>query len=85
MRKNSVRESLERALEMPIELMKNIPRTTIVGNERVLIENYKSIVEYEKNFIRVSNNMCIFGDELNVVEMTADEMIVVGKISRIEF
>ncbi len=84
MKKNSIREKIERALEMPLELLKNIPRVTLIGNENVLIENYKSIVEYEKNIIRVSNNVCILGEELNVSELSAEELIVTGKIKSIE-
>lgn len=84
MKKNSVREKITRALEMPLELLKNIPRVTIIGNENVLIENYKSIVEYEKNIIRVSNNVCILGEELNVSELSAEELIITGKIKSIE-
>ena len=84
MKKNSVREKITRALEMPLELLKNIPRVTIIGNETVLIENYKSIVEYEKNIIRVSNNVCILGEELNVSELSAEELIITGKIKSIE-
>ena len=84
MKKNTIREKIERALEMPLELLKNIPRVTLIGNENVLIENYKSIVEYEKNIIRVSNNVCILGEELNVYELSAEELIVTGKIKSIE-
>ncbi len=84
MKKNSIREKIEKALEMPLELLKNIPRVTLIGNENVLIENYKSIVEYEKNIIRVSNNVCILGEELNVSELSAEELIITGKIKSIE-
>lgn len=85
LKKNTVRESFEKALEIPIELLKNIPRATIIGNECVLVENYKAIVEYEKNLIRLSNNICIFGEGLNIAEITSDEMIINGKIKSIEF
>lgn len=84
MKRNSIREKIEKALEMPLELLKNIPRVTLIGNENVLIENYKSIVEYEKNIIRVSNNVCILGEELNVSELSAEELIITGKIKSIE-
>ena len=85
LRKNNIRENLENALEIPIELFKDISRVTIIGNEYVLVENYKAIVEYEKNLIRLSNNICILGEELNISEITSDEMIINGKIKNIEF
>lgn len=85
MGKNDFREKLEKALEMPIELLNNYPRITVLGKESVFIENYKAIIEYEENLIRISNNVSIYGKELNVEEITADDMLVSGKIKTIEF
>ncbi len=85
MGKNGFREKLEKALEMPIELLNNYPRITVLGKESVFIENYKAIIEYEENLIRISNNVLIYGKELNVEEITADDMLVSGKIKTIEF
>lgn len=85
MGKNGFREKLEKALEMPIELLNNYPRITVLGKESVFIENYKAIIEYEENLIRISNNVSIYGKELNVEEITADDMLVSGKIKSIEF
>ena len=85
MEKNGFREKLEKALEMPIELLNNYPRITVLGKESVFIENYKAIIEYEENLIRISNNVSIYGKELNVEEITADDMLVSGKIKTIEF
>ncbi len=85
MGKNGFREKLEKALEMPIELLNNYPRITVLGKESVFIENYKAIIEYEENLIRISNNVSIYGKELNVEEITADDMLVSGKIKTIEF
>ena len=85
MGKNGFREKLEKALEMPIELLNNYPRITVLGKESVFIENYKAIVEYEENLIRISNNVSIYGKELNVEEITVDDMLVSGKIKTIEF
>ena len=85
MGKNGFREKLEKALEMPIELLNNYPRITVLGKGSVFIENYKAIVEYEENLIRISNNVSIYGKELNVEEITVDDMLVSGKIKTIEF
>ena len=85
MEKNGFRERLEKALEMPIELLNNYPRITVLGKESVFIENYKAIIEYEENLIRISNNVSIYGKELNVEEITADDILVSGKIKTIEF
>lgn len=79
-----IKDNLARTLELPVELLGNVPRVTIIGSESVLVENYKSIVEYEKDRLRLTNNLCVFGENLQVIEMTRDELIVVGKIKSVE-
>jgi sporulation protein YqfC len=49
------------------------------------VENYKAIIEYEKDLIRLNNNVSILGENLNIAEITSDEIIVNGKIKSIEF
>lgn len=85
MGKNGFREKLEKALEMPIELLNNYPRITVLGKDSIFIENYKAITEYEENLIRISNNVSIYGKKLNVEEITADDMLISGEVKAIEF
>jgi sporulation protein YqfC len=85
MGKNGFREKLEKALEMPIELLNNYPRITVLGKDSIFIENYKAITEYEENLIRISNNVSIYGKKLNVEEITADDMLISGEVKTIEF
>lgn len=81
MSKGDFREKIQRAMEIPVELLKGYPRITAIGNESIFLENYQSIVEYEKNLIRISNNVIIYGSDLNVEEITSDEMLICRKNS----
>lgn len=80
-----IKEKFNEILELPKELLFNVPRMVVLGNEQVLIENYSGIVEYEDNLIRLSNNINIYGMNLVVDEITAEDIMIVGKISSIEF
>lgn len=83
--RKKVREKLRNVMEIPRELLKNYSRITAIGNEDVWIENYKSILEYDDNLIRLGNNIRIYGQGLKVEEITADDILIIGKISNIEF
>ena len=83
--RKKVREKLCNVMEIPKELLKSYSRITAIGNEDVWIENYKSILEYDDNLIRLGNNICIYGQGLKVEEITADDILIIGKISNIEF
>ena len=79
---------LDEILEIPVELSTNTPKITIVGFERLLIENYKGILEYQDYFVRVNTYIGIIninGFNLQLEEMTSDDLLVIGKIENIDF
>lgn len=83
--KNDIKNKIQTALELPAEMLCDTYRITAVGNKNLIIENYKSIIEYETNIIRLSNGICIMGESLVVGEITTDEIIIEGTIKNIEF
>ena len=79
---------LDEILEIPVELRTNNPKITIVGFERLLIENYKGILEYQDYFVRVNTYIGIIninGFNLQLEEMTSDDLLVIGKIENVDF
>ena len=79
---------LDEILEIPVELSTNKPKITVLGFEKVLIENYKGILEYQDYFVRLSTyigNININGFNLKLEEMTSDDILVTGKIDSIDF
>ena len=78
---------IDEILEIPIELSTNNPKITITGFERLLIENYKGILEYQEYFVRISTYIGIInisGFNLKLEEMTTDDLLVTGKIEGID-
>jgi len=74
-------------LEIPKEIISKEPKLTIVGFNQMLIENYKGILEYEDFIIRISTEIGIIyinGLELNLNQITGDDIMVTGKIEGIE-
>ena len=45
---------LEKILEIPQEIYSNVPKIIITGFNEMIIENFKSILEYEEFFIRIN-------------------------------
>ena len=81
-------KKLDEILEIPVELSTDIPKVTIIGFERVLIENYRGILEYQDYFVRVNTHIGILninGFNLNLEEMTTDDLLITGKIESIDF
>ena len=48
-----IRKQMTEALELPKEIMLNLPLISFIGREEVAIENYKGILEYSEQTVRV--------------------------------
>ena len=82
MRKKKI-SKIEKMLEIPEEVYSNTPKIIITGFDQMIIENFKSILEYEEFYIRISTYIGIIninGYNLNLETMTNDDLKVTGKI-----
>ncbi len=81
-------KSVSKFLEIPREVISNVPKITVTGFDEVLIENFKGILEYEDYFARISTNIGIIninGFNLKLNQMTDDDILVSGKIESLDF
>jgi sporulation protein YqfC len=79
---------LTKTLELPKEVVMNLPFITITGNEDMIIENYKGVVEYSQERVRINTNAGIIrieGKGLVLKEITSENIGVYGTIKKIEF
>ncbi len=87
MKKNQITNRINKALEIPREVAQNETKITIVGFDEMLIENFKGIMEYEEFYIKVKTNignLNINGFNLNLEQITEDDILVKGKIKNID-
>lgn len=82
-----VMDSLSEILELPKDVMLDLPKLTLVGNIQLYIENHKGIVEYSPQKIRVNSSLGIIkisGKKLQINEVKIEDLIITGKIDNIE-
>ncbi len=75
-------------LEIPSDVMLDLPKIVLVGNLQVFIENHRGIVEYTSDVVRVivgEGEIGIAGQGLSIRNITGDEIIVEGKIKSLQF
>lgn len=83
-KKKKAKEKFLDLMDMPVELLENTYRITMVGNKSILIEMYKSILEYDENVIRTLAGVTVQGTDLNIEEINDNEMFVTGNLLTIE-
>ncbi|MBF8982004.1 sporulation protein YqfC [Lutibacter sp. B2] len=83
-----IKESISELLELPKDIMLDLPRITLLGNLQLYIENHKGIIEYTKVRIRVNTRdgiLRIMGNDLLIKNIVSEEIVICGKIHSIEF
>lgn len=83
---NQVKSNIVESLELPRDIMYGAVIITAMGRNQVLVENYKGIIEYTKEKIRLQTKNCqvtVQGKELVVEYYTNEEMKITGFIQGI--
>lgn len=83
-----LKEKITEMLELPKEIVLNIPKLTLVGNRNLIIENYKGIIEYETGKVRINTGIGIvkiMGNCLSIKEITSEDIMIEGDIETFEF
>ena len=79
---------VDKLLELPKEVYSNEPKIVITGFDEIVIENFKGILEYEEFFVRINTfigTININGYNLNLENLTNEDLRVKGKIESLEF
>ena len=71
-------------MDMPVELLQDTYRITMVGKQTILLEKYQSILEYDENIIRFSCGVTFPGLELSLEEINENEIFITGKLVQLE-
>jgi len=86
--KQKFREKFTEILELPKEIVLNMPKLTMLGNGDIIIENYKGIIEYGEGLVRVNTTagiIKVMGVDIFIKEITAESIMIFGNILSLEF
>ena len=75
-------------MELPKEVVMDLPKITMFGDRNLLVENYKGIIEYDDNKIRINTGKGIIkvtGEKLVIMEITQEDLMIDGDIDTLEF
>lgn len=84
----SLKQKVSAVINLTDELMLNIPIISITGNTEFIIENYKGIVLYSENKIKINTTIgvvSVIGDDLELSKVASEKIKITGKISDVSF
>ncbi len=86
--KPTMKQKLGDLLELPADLLADVPHMTLNDNQEIYIENYKGIIEYDEHMVRLNSKgytIRITGRGLAIYSITDEEIGIRGTILCIEF
>lgn len=75
-------------LDLPREIVYDLPRVTLIGHVQLLIENHRGVIEYSAGKIRIAINsggMEILGQDLYIRSISRDEISIEGDIAALKY
>lgn len=83
-----IRQAMAEFLDIPKDLVLDLPKVTIVGRNELYIENHRGIIEYDLNRLRINLSrgfLEIEGNGLEIKALMADEMKITGEVLAIKY
>jgi sporulation protein YqfC len=83
----NVKFNISEALELPMDIIMDLPKLTVVGNVEASLLNHKGIIEYTKETIRINTKSGVFrivGENLEIKTIFSEEIVITGLIENIE-
>lgn len=87
-KRRNIPKKIAKTLDIPEDILFDVPRILMTSNEDIRIENYKSILEYEPDKITLMTKEFIIeihGKNLNISIITDDEISICGTVLAINF
>ncbi|MGI6434282.1 MAG: sporulation protein YqfC [Syntrophomonadaceae bacterium] len=86
------REAFNRALadflEIPHDLVLDIPKLTLVGRNDLYLENHRGIIQYNAHLLRINLSrgfLEIEGQNMEIKALLPEELHVVGEIHTVRY
>ncbi|GAA0135941.1 sporulation protein YqfC [Paenibacillus sp. YSY-4.3] len=83
-----IRKWAVEALDLPGELVFDLPRLTMIGNKQLLIENHRGVVHFSPEELHLELKQGVLkveGAELVIKAIMPEEVVIEGRISGIKY
>ena len=80
------KEVIAEKLDLPRDIVLNIPKITVIGDNEITIENHKGVVLFEEKEIKINSNVgliSIYGRGFEILFMGGSTLTVSGKFKSV--
>ncbi len=75
-------------LDLPLDVVADIPRVELLGKSEVWVENIRGILDYNENCVKINTTIGILkidGDEMMIESISDESVNIKGIVIRMEF
>jgi sporulation protein YqfC len=86
--KKKLNEWTSQVIDLPPDVMLDLPRITMIGNQRIRIENHRGLVHFssEQMKLAVHNGVVdLQGSHLMICTISTDEISIEGQINEFKY
>lgn len=86
--KRQIQQQVASILDIPRDLIMDLPKLTVVGDLQISIENHRGIVVYTSEQVRINTTIGeleVTGNDLTLRNILPDEIMLEGKIRSVTF
>jgi sporulation protein YqfC len=83
-----LRKQFAHLLDLPAEIILDMPIIKIIANNELTIENHKGILEYTPHVLRMKSMLGIIkitGSYIQIKELDQSDIVISGEIQSLEF
>ncbi len=87
-RREIISKAMADLLEIPKDLILDLPKLTLIGRNEFYLENHRGIIEFSSQRIRINLSrgfLELQGENLEIKALMPDEMKVWGEIRSIKY
>lgn len=85
--KKRLRKITASLLDMPEDVVFELPRLTVIGDRQLYIENHRGVIQFTDNMLRLAlskGELEVSGEQLIIRTIWTDEVFVEGVIKGIQ-
>ena len=82
------REIFTEKLDLPKDVILNLPKITIIGNTEITIENHKGIILFERNIIKINTKVKVInieGESFEILYIGDSTITISGKFKSVGY
>jgi len=87
-RKKRIQQQFANILDIPKDIMMDLPKIVLVGDVQLFIENHRGIIVYTSTRVRVNTSIGeleVNGIDLTLRNILPDEISVEGRITSVSY